>query len=126
KAAIDALHETGHQLHYFNPTVITYELGPEMKTQMDLRTAITEKWNTEIVWGHNNSMVNWIQRYAQPYIDPKSVTTNGSSRPKGEYAPTMKIAEMFYTENGLPIDQDKSWDYAGRYRLDTASEADKY
>lgn len=124
--AISMIHDNGNQLHYFNPTVNTYNLGPELKTQMDIRAAVTEKWNSEIIWGLNNSMVNWIQRYAQPFIDPASVMTNGSSRPKGQWAPPLKIAEMFYTRNGLPIDEDLSWDYANRYETQEAEEEDKY
>src|SRR5690606_8306353 len=124
--AINMIHDNGNQLHYFNPVVNTYNLGPELKTQMDLRAAITQKWNPESIWGFNNSMVEWIQRYAQPVVDPSSVMTNGSSRPKGQWAPPLKIAEMFYTQNGLPIDQDLSWDYTGRYDIQEATEDDKY
>ncbi len=124
--AINMIHDNGNQLHYFNPTVNTYNLGPELKTQMDLRAAITQKWNPEIIWGFNNSMVEWIQRYAQPFVDPSSNMSNGSSRPKGQWAPPLKIAEMFYTKNGLPIDQDLSWDYTNRYDLQEATDDDKY
>ncbi len=124
--AIDAIHGNGNVLHYFNPMVNSYNLGPELTTQMDIRAAITQKWNPEIVWGFNNSMVNWIQRYAQPFVDPASVTTNGTSRPKGQWAPPLKIAEMFYTKNGLPIDEDLSWDYANRYDLREATGDDRY
>lgn len=124
--AIEMIHSNGNQLHYFSPAVNTYNLGPELKTQMDIRAAITEKWNSEIIWGFNNSMVNWIQRYAQPFVDPASVMTNGSSRPKGQWAPSLKVAEMFYTKNGLPIDEDLSWHYTDRYQLQEAGEEDKY
>src|SRR3546814_11667939 len=33
---------------------------------------------------------------------------------------------MFYTENGLPIDQDHSWDYDSRYDVETATTEDRY
>ncbi len=36
---------------------------------------------------------------------------------RGCVAPSMKMVEMFYTKNGLPIDRDKEWDYANRYKL---------
>ena len=29
----------------------------------------------------------------------------------------MKMVEMFYTKNGLPISMDKEWDYVNRYKL---------
>ena len=35
----------------------------------------------------------------------------------GCVAPSMKMVEMFYTKNGLPLNVDKEWDYANRYKL---------
>lgn len=35
----------------------------------------------------------------------------------GAASPSMKMVEMFYTENGLPIDQDQKWGYANRYKM---------
>ncbi len=36
---------------------------------------------------------------------------------QGGLYPSMKMVEMYYTDNGLPIEQDKTWDYATRYQL---------
>lgn len=41
----------------------------------------------------------------------------------GSVSPSMKMVEMYYTENGLPIEEDVTWDYMGRYQL--GSETDK-
>jgi hypothetical protein len=49
-----------------------------------------------------------------------------SSGPKGILAPPIKMAELFYTKNGVPITEDKTWDYAGRYQLKTATGADTF
>lgn len=35
----------------------------------------------------------------------------------GAASPSMKMVEMFYTENGLPIDQDKKWNYSTKYTM---------
>ena len=35
----------------------------------------------------------------------------------GCLAPSMKMVEMYYTEHGLPIDLDNTWDYNGRYQM---------
>jgi hypothetical protein len=32
---------------------------------------------------------------------------------------------MFYTDKGVPINEDKTWNYNGRYALRTAGDADK-
>ena len=45
-------------------------------------------------------------------------TYNGSSTAiLGNVNPSMRMIEMFYTENGLPIDKDKTWAYSQRYSL---------
>jgi hypothetical protein len=33
------------------------------------------------------------------------------------YAVPIATTELFYTHNGVPIDEDKTWDYAGRNEL---------
>lgn len=35
----------------------------------------------------------------------------------GCLSPSMKMVEMYYTENGLPIDMDNSWNYTNRYKM---------
>ncbi len=35
----------------------------------------------------------------------------------GCISPSMKMVETYYTENGLPIHEDRTWDYAKRYQL---------
>jgi len=125
KTAIDFCEAQGHELYHFNPAVNTYKIGPEMQIQMDIRHAVCDKWNAEVIWGASNSMVGSLQQYAQPYLDPSVSITNGNTRPYGEYAPPLKIAEQFYTAHGVPIEEDKTWDYNQRYDLRTATEEDK-
>ncbi len=127
KEAIEACHAVGHHLYHFNPAVNIYKVGPEMQIQMDIRNAICDKWNSEIIWGATNSMASSIQSLAQATVDP-SIGVSGAitTGHHAEYAPTLKIAELFYTKNGVPIDEDKSWNYNGRFHLDTATQADKY
>lgn len=40
-----------------------------------------------------------------------------SNKAMGNLNPTMRIVELFYTKNGLPIDMDKTWDYPNRYTM---------
>lgn len=124
KEAIDACQAAGYKLYHFNPSVNTYKIGPEMRTRIDIRNAICEKWNSEVIWGASNSMAGSIQQAAQARIDPSISSSNDHIRPWGEYAPTLKIAELFYTKNGVPINEDKTWNYANRYDVDTATQDD--
>src|SRR3546814_10997173 len=40
-------------------------------------------------------------------------------------APTLKLVESFYSKNGVPIDEDKTWDYEGRYELRTSIDEER-
>lgn len=41
----------------------------------------------------------------------------------GGINPSMKMVEMYYTKNGLPIDADNTWDYTGRYQVSKESDS---
>lgn len=124
--AIEACHDAGAGLYNFNPAINPFDLSDEIKKEMDIRNAVTEKFNKEIIWASTNSMAGVIQRHCQPYIDPSIEIPNGNVRPWGQYAPPIKVVEMFYSKNGVPIEEDKTWDYTSRYALDTATDANRY
>lgn len=54
-------------------------------------------------------------RYWSPYIKSTSTSIYDFSS-RGCLAPSMKMVEMFYTEHGLPIDEDKQW-VSNKYEL---------
>jgi len=111
KAAIEVCKTAGNTLYKFNPSVSVVTLTPFMKTQMDLRMAFTDKWNSEIIWGNTQSTTNLMQRISAAKVDFQNM---GNPRVIGELSPTLKIAEMFYTKNGVPLTEDKT-------RLNTGS-----
>ncbi len=49
--------------------------------------------------------------------------TNASD---GSLSPSMKMVEMYYTKNGLPIDQDKEWNFEERYQMGQELNSDYY
>ena len=115
REAIDFCESQGYRLYTFSPDFFQYNLSDTMRTQMTIRNSVCEKWNSEIIWANTTSRAGSLQAGSTPRgLDP-AYTSNGSTT--GLYAPPLKLAEMFYTENGLPIAEDASWDYAGRYSL---------
>jgi len=38
----------------------------------------------------------------------------------------MRLALLYYTANGVPIEEDRDWDYDGRFNLRVAQEQDRY
>ncbi|MCF3107385.1 RagB/SusD family nutrient uptake outer membrane protein [Niabella sp. CC-SYL272] len=120
KAAIDAAQTAGLKLYYFNPSIINVDHAT--RVEMNIRNAVCEKWNSELIWGltTGGDPTFWLQTYACPQLDPNQFNINL----KGKLAPPMKMAELFYTKNGVPIEEDKTWDYANRFHLRTATGKD--
>lgn len=119
KEAIELCHATGHELFRWQPN--KPDLSDATISKMDIRNAVTEEWNTEVIWSNTLSMTSFIQWAAQARLVPE-----GTANIHSLLAPTLKIAEMFYTENGVPITEDKTWDYSGRYQLRTATHDERY
>ena len=124
REAIDYCTANGYALYHFPSTSgIGWILNDTTRLQLDIRTAVTEKYyNTETIWPNTKSRAGDIQRWAMALI---AAGTSGSG-PKGIIAPPIKMAELFYTNHGVPITEDITWDYAGRYNLKTAGVADRY
>jgi hypothetical protein len=81
------------------------DTADEIKQELTIRGTFNNKWNSEIIWANTQtpwwvSLIN--QRETQPNLDNKSSMVAG-------YQPPIKIAEMFYTKNGVPIEEDKDW-----------------
>lgn len=126
REAIDYCESLGHRLYYYEPTFSQYTLMDSTLTQLSIRNAVCEKWNPEIIWGNTNSMIGQggLQGSATPRgLDP-SLTSNQGVR--GSLAPPIKFAEKFYTENGVPIEEDITWDYPGRFKLKIPREEDQF
>ena len=41
-------------------------------------------------------------------------------------SPSMKMVEMYYTKNGLPIDMDMDWNYERRYKMGQVTDVTTY
>jgi len=119
-SAISLCLNAGHGLYQVDDYRSAYTIGDDLKLNCALRSVITERFNKEIIWGDNSSWISDIQYRSfarlQSYVDGVC---------SSNLAPTLKIAEQFYSNNGVPIDEDTSWDYANRYQLRTAGEEDK-
>lgn len=124
KDAIDLCTSSGLKIYHFNPQVNIYNLSPEMQIEMDIRNAMTEKWNSEIIWGDPNART---QEYQERSIVSYNVATlyENSFFRSGINVP-LNMAKMFYSKNGVPISEDKTLDFTNPEALRTATEAEKY
>ncbi|ACU04763.1 RagB/SusD family nutrient uptake outer membrane protein [Pedobacter heparinus] len=124
KKAIELCHSVGMKLYVYNPDFQQFNLTSTIKTQMNIRNSFAEKWNSEIIWANTQTLVAnaTLQVLAATWWDPLLLD---NSAIRGEFSPPLKIVEQFYTKNGVPITEDKTWDYNGRYGLRTAVESEK-
>ena len=112
--AIESAHLNGHQLYEFNQQIpIIGGINEEITTELSLRAAITEPFNTEIIWAFAPEWTGDLQMWCQPRWTADHSALFGYT--KKSHAPTLNMAETFYTNNGVPIDEDLTWDYGNRY-----------
>ncbi len=119
KESIVSAESASITLYKFNELV---SVSPRIKQEMDIRGSITEQWSNETIWGFSNGGASFIQGWAMPKLDPNKLANDSF---KGELAPTIRMSELFYTNNGVPINEDKTWDYANRNNLRVATAADQ-
>nr|MBF6629389.1 RagB/SusD family nutrient uptake outer membrane protein [Proteiniphilum sp.] len=121
KEAIDASHEASHALYTFMN--LYYDLSEETYRVLTLRNAFAEKWNQEVIWGYSNGTFNALQRHSLPYFTHEHMMYIITLPDLG---PSIHIAEQFYSQNGVPISEDKNYSYENRYNTAPAGEDQKY
>jgi hypothetical protein len=103
REAITLSNDAGHRFYEYMP--ISTENGWSAQTLLKckLRAAITEKFNSEIVWPYVGG-TSGLEAICIPNLG-----TYGVNIFPAEISPTLKVAEEYYTKNGLPIDEDPEW-----------------
>jgi len=121
KAAVEAAEAAGGKLHEY--TDDQYNLRPVTKTQISIREAVTKPWNHEIIWGNSNSYF-WNSDMCQILL----TGTKAKNRlpTPGIWEAPIKIVKMFYTKNGVPIEEDKTLDFTNYEQLRNAKKSDAY
>ncbi len=118
KQAINFCESVGYQLYEFTPPLSTAGLNDSTIQKMTIRQSLTLGQgleNSGAIWVDPGSKVVSLQKESIPYgINPEAPV---NSNAVGRLAPPLKIAEMFYTNHGLPITADKTWDYSQRLNL---------
>lgn len=126
-AAITLAESNGHRLYHYTREPYSYDRNAfgtnndNMKTLYDLRMLICDPWNEELVWGYSN-----IDYYNQGELGHAS----NIRLPKGYegvvdntgfswqwLGASYQMAERYYTKNGLPIDEDATFDRSNMYEI---------
>jgi hypothetical protein len=119
--AIESAETNGHSLYQFNQQLpIIGGANDQIIQELSLRAAITDPFNSEIIWAFSADWTGELQQWCQPRWTADHSALFGYT--KKSHAPTLNMVETFYTRNGVPINEDLSWDYGNRFDvIQTAS-----
>lgn len=116
--------EGGHSLYTYPGSPI-FNLSDSTLTKLSIRGAVSEKWNSEIIWGSLSPDAGSIQNRsfvtANPNLSPEEL-----GRTQSNFSPPIRMAELFYSDNGVPIEEDPDFDYANRFNVKNGDDAHKY
>lgn len=116
KTAIDTCNKAGIILYNFiEPGILT----KSTRLKMSIRGSVSERWNRELIWGATNPHAGFLQIGSQAYLDG---AMNVGGHMELFVAPTFGTAKLFYTSNGVPIEQDRSWEGVDPMALTTVPE----
>ncbi len=122
KEAIDACNAAGIRLYQKTDYVAPKALSDTTMLVNTLRSAVSERWNCELVWGNSSYPVNsGLQSPCFPRLEQAT-----SSSATGKMSLPFSTVELFYSDNGVPIEEDKEYDYAHRFDIRTGDEEHKY
>ena len=123
KEAIACAEEAGHRLYEFNNGQYIIA-SPEVQLVNNLRCVYHDRYNEEMLFCNpQNDVTANYEYYSMPYFVDEAWSTNPY---RGLLGPTVRMAEKFYTDKGVPIDEDPTWDYANRYKLTVAGSDQPY
>jgi hypothetical protein len=128
KKAVNYIESNGFHLYEFKGSSIAgSNLSDSTKLKLTLRNNVTQglnKFNPGVIWAYTNHSENDLQRRILPIgINHKNPINLGVF---GGISVPLNIANMFYTNHGLPIQDDKTWDYNNRLQVKTVGKDERY
>ena len=118
--AIEAAEAQGKKLYEFSGQVKfwdqdDWEKSEIMKYCYNNRFSINDPWNSEVVWGYSNiyyTSSSSIAAASNLRGDPDD--PNNASFSFQWLGASFRMSELYYTRNGVPVDEDKTFDYDHR------------
>ncbi len=124
REAIDICHDAGIMLYEYDDAANRF--NDTTVLNITLRNAFTLRNNCEVIWG-NTQMISipssgGMIHASMPKLNPDYINSNDICKWLGM---PIKIAEMFYSENGVPLDEDVNRNVGNLYNLRVAQAKDR-
>lgn len=112
--AIDMAESAGYALYEYKSDK---PLNDFEQAVANTRYTMIDKWNKELIWGYTGTKetAGNGNNYQTSVI--KNVFRNRATPPFGGIGPTLTAVEMFYSKNGIPAEEDPTFDWENRFTI---------
>jgi hypothetical protein len=128
REAITVCHDAGYRLYQYETANASVALNDTIKQEMTIRHGFCERWNSGIIWANTQSKFNnelsYTQSYSPPNLSKSQYPDNESLR--AQLQPPLKIATLYYTNHGVPIEEDRAWRSLDPYALRVGDDSHRY
>lgn len=123
KKAINVCESAGVRLYQTSDYIATKKMSDQTLLVQTLRGVISHRWNSELIWSNTSNPVgSGLQLHCLTYFE----SPNHMQALQQCMSVPLSTVELFYSRNGVPIDEDKTYDYANRYNLRTGDKEHRY
>lgn len=122
KKAVEICESAGVRLYQTSDYIAAKKLSDQTLLVQTLRGIISHRWNPELIWSNTpNPVSSGIQNECFTYFE--SALSLGTQQ---RMSVPLSTVELFYSKNGIPINEDKTYDYINRYNLRTGDTEHRY
>ncbi|WEK35673.1 MAG: RagB/SusD family nutrient uptake outer membrane protein [Candidatus Pseudobacter hemicellulosilyticus] len=124
REAIRQCEANGLRLYEFMPPPGSSQLSDSLKQVLSVQHVVAERWeeNPELIWAVSTHFP--YQGYVIPRFTSAAVA-NSADNP-AYFAVPLSTGELFYTNKGVPMNEDKTFDYAGRFTPKAGDDANYF
>lgn len=122
KAAIDATQAAGNSFYQLRTVGNIVHMSDTTRQLLTLQGAFVDGWNSEQVWTLN-PYFGW-QYMAMPRVTSEAAANVFAVY--SNFSVPISESEIFYTNNGVPINEDKNWDFVNRYKTQVGDDQHFY
>jgi hypothetical protein len=126
RTAIDACAEGGNRLFQIPDYITQMTISDTTRLVNTLRSSVAEQWNVnvETIWANTSNDINSMAQNLLVQLQA------GSSNANGTASVPFSTVELFYSNHGVPIEEDMEWinsgKYENRFERRTGDEGHKY
>ena len=122
KEAIDICETSGIRLYQVSDYVTAKPQSDSTRIVNTLRSAVTERWNCEFIWGNTSYPSNsGLQQECLPRLEQATSQTVTS-----RMSVPLHVVDWFYSKNGVPIEEDLGYEYTERFNVRVGDDLHRY